>query len=71
MRRATRRFNATGRAAMKMLFKPAFKSKDQQKKLNLSKTGTRAAQKQTWMEALMSLSWAKIESFLFPNMPDH
>lgn len=71
MRRAARRFDATGRAAMKLLFKPAFKSKDQQKKLKLSKTGTRAAQKQTWVEALTSLTWAKIEAFLFPNMPDH
>lgn len=71
MRRAARRLDATGRAAVKLLFKPAFKSKDQQKKLNLSKTGTRAAVKQTWTEALMSLSWAKIEAFLFPNMPDH
>ena len=54
-----------------MLFKPAFRSKDQQKKLNLSKTGTKAAVKQTWIETLASLSWTKIESILFPNMPDH
>jgi hypothetical protein len=71
MRRIAKKVDATGRAAVKLLFKPAYKSNKNQNKLKMSKAGAKANAKQTWLEALMSLSWSKIEMMLFPNMPDH
>ena len=43
----------------------------QQQKLKLAKGAVKGTKKQTWVEFLSTMSWAKFETWLFPNMPDH
>ena len=72
MKRQVKIADATGRAAVKMLFKPTFKNSNQkQQNLRLAKGVAKVSASQTWIEFITTMSWAKLEAYLFPNMPDH
>ena len=56
------------KAAVHQLFKPIGKKANASGMASLS---AKAVVKQTWWEFFSTMSWAKFESWLFPNMPEH
>lgn len=60
--------SAASRAATKLLFRPIFKQKPERKNGHLK---SRRDEKISWYEFLTTLSWSKVEAFMFPHMPEH
>ena len=69
MKRFIKKVDASGRAAVKLLFRPIkLHSKNS---TMMKKTSLASEKKLSWVEWIQDISWSKFEHWLFPNMPEH
>jgi hypothetical protein len=67
-KRVYRQVSLSTRKSFNLLFRPAVKPSS---KKTLTQGSRNRSANQTWWEFLRNVSWARFESWLFPNMPEH